>query len=302
MNTTHKKRGVALMALGVSCLTCGEAILKFLTSTYTPFQILLLRSLIVLFLLLLVWKKDKPFSEIFQVNIKDQLIRNGVLTLALVLAIYSLSLIPLFQYSSLFFSSPFFIIIFSILLLDEKVNKTIWLSLAAGFLGVVLVFNPSSDFFLEFGCIAALLSAVFYGLGIVLTSKLSRVNSPLLMTLWYTGVCLVVGLCGSLGSAFSFHGEDVFLFLLAALLNIGANFAITKSFQCAQASYLAPLEYLAIPLSALLGYLIWTQLPEEGAVIGSLFIVASGLYIFKKEKKQLDGEKKETVALSGDSL
>ena len=288
------------MARGVGFLTCGEAVLKLLTSTYSPFQILFFRSLIALPFLLLFWRKDNSFQSLFHVNIKDQLIRSGVLTLAIVLAILSLSLIPLFQYSSLFFSSPLFIVIFSILLLSETASKTTWLSLILGFLGVIIVFNPQRSILLDIGSLAALLSAVFYGLGVVLSSKLSRIHSPLLMTLWYMGTCLGVGLCGSLESIFSFSLSDVPFFSLAAFLNVGTNFTITKSFQYAQASYLAPIEYIAIPLSVFLGYMIWEQFPSEGMVIGSLLIVGSGLYIFKREKRRVD--EKEEVVVSGDAL
>ena len=289
------------MAFGVSFITCGESVVKLLTLDYSPFQILFIRSAIALPLLLILWKKDKPFTDIFRVNVKDQLIRNGVLALAILLAFFSLSLIPLFQYSSLFFSSPFFIVIFSIFLLGETVSKAIWLSLITGFLGVVIIFNPSSSFLFEIGSLAAILAAAFMGLGMVLTSKLSKLTSPLLMTLWYTGTCLIVGMCGSLGHPLSLHLNDFLFFGLTAFFNIGANLTIIKSFQCTPASYLAPVQYLAIPLSALLGYLIWEQLPGEGTLIGSLLVIGSGLYIFKREKKLLE-EKKEDVILGGDVL
>lgn len=293
--------GVFYMTLGVTFLTIGEAILKLLTDDYTPFQILFIRSFISLPFLLCLWKRKNSLGQIFHLQLKAQLIRSGTLTLALLFAIFSLSLIPLFQYSSLFFSSPFFMVMFSALLLGEKVTKNLWLILCIGFGGVILVFNPSSDLLFEIGSLAALVSAVLYGLGMVLTSKLSRTTSPLLMTIWYTSTCFIVGLFGTLGSTFSLSWNEFFLFSLAAFLNIGANLSIPKSFQFAQVSFLDSLEYIAIPLSFLLGYWLWMQLPEPEALVGSFLIICSGLYIFKRENKDKVKDKDERL-LSGDII
>ncbi len=274
------------MGIGICLLSVGDVFLKILSSTYSPFHVLLMRSLIALPFLLLLLKKKQNLSNIFQVNVKAQILRNGALSLSLLLRIYSLSLLPLAEYSVLFCSGPFFMALLAIPLLGETVSKTHWMCILAGLGGVIIALNPSPHHMIQSGGITTLIAAFLYGIGVVLTSKLGRKTSSLVQTIWHAMTCTVVSLCGALFIPFSFLLSDLPYFLAAGLIYIVANVTITESFKLAPTSYTAPLNYTSILWASLFGYLLWNQWPEANLIAGAILIVGSGIVMISDDRKK----------------
>ncbi|MBA3814569.1 MAG: EamA family transporter [Alphaproteobacteria bacterium] len=217
MSFPNKSKGLLLMGLGIFLLSVGEVFLKTLSSTYSPFQIMFMRSLLALPILFLLLKRNQNLSAIFCLDIKAQVLRNGILSCASLLCIYSLSLLPLAEYSVLFFSKPLFIALLSIFLLGKRLSKIGWLCILTGFIGVAIALNPVCHHMIQWGGIAVLTSAFLYGVGAVLTSKQGRQISSLILTIWHAMAYVVLGLCGTLHLPFSFHLADLPYFLEAGL-------------------------------------------------------------------------------------
>ncbi len=267
-------------------LSLGDVLLKLLSSTYSPFHIILMRALVGLPFLLILLKRKQNFSEIFQIDVKVQLLRNGALSIALLLTIYSLSLLPLAEYSVLFSSGPFFIALLSVPLLGESVSKTRWLCILVGFIGVVIALNPSPYHMIQFGGITALLAAILYGTGVVLTSLQARKTSSLVQIIYHAITCIVVGLCGTFFIPIPISLSDLPYFLMAGFLYIATNVTITESFKWAPTSYTAPVNYTAILWASLFGYVIWDQWPEINLIAGAVLIVGSGIFMIFDERRQ----------------
>lgn len=295
-----KVNGVFLMIIGVSCLSCVDALMKFLTSAYSPFQIIMMRSLIALPVLLLIYTRKNRLSSLLNVNIKGQMIRNGFLILALILCIYSLSVLPLIEYSVLFFSSPILIALFSIPILKESVNRTVWVGVLGGFLGVIFALNPSVGLFKVEGLIA-LSAAFFYALGVVFTSKLSKQTPSLIMVIWFTGSCLIVGTIGTVFSYTPVQIADLPVFGGAAILNIAANLLITESFRRTKTSLTASINYSSIVWAGVIGYIIWGEVPQAHLLIGGVIIVGSGILVLFQDKKNRRREKSQIPGFKGES-
>jgi len=267
-------------------LSIGDVFFKVLSSAYSPFHIILMRSLLALPFLLILLKRKQNLSEIFQINLKAQLIRNGALSIALLLTIYSLSLLPLAEYAVLFSSGPFFIALLSIPLLGESVSRTRWCCIIAGFIGVVIALNPSPQHMIQFGGMTALMGAFLYGIGVVITSHQGRKTPALVQTICHAITCIFVGLCGTLFIPISFVLSDLPYFLGSGCIYIAANLTITESFKLAPTSYTAPMNFTAILWASLFGYMIWDQWPEANLIAGAILIVGSGIYMIFDERKK----------------
>lgn len=274
------------MGIGIFLLSVGDVFLKTLASTYSPFQIMLVRSLLALPFLLLLLKRKQNLSEILCVDVKTQLLRNGIFSCASLLCIYSLSLLPLAEHSVLFFSEPLFIALLSIPFLGEAVSTVRWVCILTGFIGVIIAMNPSTYQFTHFGGLIALAAAFLYGVGAVLTSKQGRSISSLVLTIWHAMTYIMVGLSGTLYNPFSFLLIDAPYFLAAGLIYIGANLAITESFKQAPTSYTTLLNYTTILWAGLFGYLFWNQWPEANLIMGAILIVGSGIFMIFSERKK----------------
>ena len=68
-----------------------------------------------------------------------------------------------------------------------------------------------------------------------------------------------------------------------AFFGVIAQFAVTKAYTIASPSLIAPFEYTALIWSALLGYLLWNDIPDAYAIAGAVLILGSGVYIIHRE-------------------
>ena len=80
---------------------------------------------------------------------------------------------------------------------------------------------------------------------------------------------------------------DAYLMIVGvAFFGVIAQFAVTKAYAIASPSLIAPFEYTALIWSAILGYLVWNDIPDLYAIIGAFLIIASGIYIIHREAIQ----------------
>ncbi|HLQ86797.1 MAG TPA: DMT family transporter [Salinisphaeraceae bacterium] len=219
----------------------------------------------------------------------------GALLGASSLAIFTaVKYMPLADTIAIFFVEPFILTAFSALFLRERVGWPQWLAIATGFLGALIVINPS---FSRFGVVAVLplVSAAMFASYMLLNRALGRRDSPL--TMQYAagiGGSLLLGLA-LLGGGLS--GSANFLPSLPAtklawllVLCIGAisaycHLLIVAAFQKIPASILAPLQYLEIVSASIIGYLVFNDFPSPTKLFGIAVIVLSGLFIFWRQER-----------------
>ena len=220
----------------------------------------------------LVWT-DKP---------KLQLIRGLILLTANVCFFYSISIISLAKALTLAFIAPLIVTAFSPIFLGEKVGFRRWSAVIIGFIGSMVVIRPG---FVEINLasIAAIGTGILYAFYIIVTRKLHNSDHPLL-TLLLTG--LVGAIIGSLIMPIVWVQPSItewyMMFAIGFFASIGHLFLIL-SLRFADASKLAPFGYFEIVTNIIIGYYYFNHLPDLFHFIGLLIIIASGIYIFKRE-------------------
>ena len=164
----------------------------------------------------------------------------------------------------------------------EKVGIRRWLAVIFGFLGSLIVLRPG---FVEINLasIAALGTGILYGFYLIVTKKLHKSDHPLL-TLLLTGV--VGAIIGSLIMPIVWVQPSItewyMMFAIGFFASIGHLFLIL-SLRYADASKLAPFGYFEIVTNIIIGYYYFNHLPDLFHFIGLFIIIASGIYIFKRE-------------------
>ena len=220
----------------------------------------------------LVWT-DKP---------KLQLIRGLILLTANVCFFYSISIISLAKALTLAFIAPLIVTAFSPIFLGEKVGFRRWSAVIIGFIGSMVVIRPG---FVEINLasIAAIGTGILYAFYIIVTRKLHNSDHPLL-TLLLTGV--VGAIIGSLIMPIVWVQPSItewyMMFAIGFFASIGHLFLIL-SLRFADASKLAPFGYFEIVTNIIIGYYYFNHLPDLFHFIGLFIIIASGIYIFKRE-------------------
>ena len=255
---------------------------KYLSSTLPVLQITWSRYfftvVIVLPIMLIFFRKNLTWTE----QPRLQLIRGLLLFCANILFFYSISVISLAKALTLAFIAPLIVTILSPILLNENVGFRRWAAVITGFIGSLIVLRPG---FVEINLasIAALGTGVLYGFYLIVTKKLHKSDHPLL-TLLLTGV--VGAIIGSLIMPIVWVQPSItewyMMFAIGFFASIGHLFLIL-SLRFADASKLAPFGYFEIVTNIIIGYYYFNHLPDLFHFIGLFIIIASGIYIFKRE-------------------
>jgi drug/metabolite transporter (DMT)-like permease len=75
------------------------------------------------------------------------------------------------------------------------------------------------------------------------------------------------------------------LLLVLATLSFAGHFGLAAAYKFAPVAIIAPLEYTAMPVAVLLGFLIWGDWPTWGTVAGIPFVIGSGIFIVWRESR-----------------
>ena len=289
-------------AIAVTCFSLNDMLIKFLSGDYALHQIVLIRSIIGLTILLAVFI---PFSGSFAVlktqRVGVHLMRGGCVVFANLTFFLGLSVLPLAEATAIFFISPFLISLFSILFLKEKVGLHRWSALAMGLIGIVIILRPGTEAF-KLVALLPIAAAFGYAMLHILTRHIGKTESALTMSFYiqvtFVLICAGFGLVAgdgqfaqpeSLALDFLFRewgavaGNDMPIFLVIGCASAFGGFFISQAYRMAEAAYIAPFEYIAMPLSIIWGLVIFGEKPSLTVLIGIALIIASGLYVIWRE-------------------
>ena len=222
----------------------------------------------------------------------------------MLLVFLSLQLIPIALVTALAQSSAIFVTMLAPIFLNEKIGLKRWLAVIIGLCGVYFMTNPiaivkgSSDLS-TIGLIMATMSALTHaGLAISLR-RLGKTEHPTTSALLHNsfisilviaGITFfgssVIGVKGMYGYEILFS-PNYFMIILFILGFIGSfvQYFMTTSYKYADATILVTLRFIAIPLAAVFGYIIWDEVPTQNQIIGTVFILVSCLFITLREMK-----------------
>ena len=205
----------------------------------------------------------------------------------------AISVMPIADALAIAFIEPFLLLLVGKYVYGETVGPRRLGASVVGFIGVILVIQPS---FAAFGAVALypLGTAVFFGLYMLATRRISRNMSAIGMqyhTAWIGAVmCLPILVIADGSGIIALDPVMPSGIFWLWLFGVGAAAALSHIFMSYALSYapsstLAPLHYLEIVSAVALGYLVFGDLPNRLAVLGMIIIIGSGLYVIYREQK-----------------
>lgn len=276
--------GVAMMCLGVACLSVNDAIAKTLTDDYSAVQILFLRNLIALPAAVALAVRMGGTAALRSYRPAAHLVRGVLWLCAATLFFSGLRHLGLAEATTLVFAAPVFITALSALLLKEKVGWRRWSAVLVGFLGVVVVVRPGSAAF-QPAALFPVATALFYA-GLMISARwVDPRESVWTLMLYLVGAG---ALLGGLLTPFvwtAIRPEDLWLFFGIALFGTAGMTLMTQAFRFAPAAVIAPFDYTALLWATALGWLIWSEVPDLATYVGAGIIILSGLFIVFREQK-----------------
>jgi S-adenosylmethionine uptake transporter len=288
--------GVLLMLLGDLLFSLNDAMGKWLVSSFSVGQVLLVRS-IGSFVILGPMIARQGVGALYRVERVDlRLLRVLLATADVGLFYAAVAYLPLADVMTFYMAGPIYVAALSHFVLGETIGWRRWLAVIVGFAGVVIALRPSSAM-LSLPSVFGLVGSFSFALTLVLNRRLRNTSDTTLVT-WQMVAALLVGIVLGIGGWRSASLVDLGGMLMLGIVACGAHLMITRSLKLAPASLLAPLQYSLLVWAIALGFVIFGDVPDAQILIGSAVIVMAGLFIFHR-KNRVDGVPADSVAADG---
>jgi drug/metabolite transporter (DMT)-like permease len=291
------KLGALCAAVAVIFFSINDVAIKFLSGGYALHQVVLIRSVIGLVIILAV---IAPLTNGWAIartkRLRMHILRGLCVVFANMTFFLGLAAMPLADAVAIFFISPLVITVFSVIFLGETVGPRRWAAIAIGLVGVLIMMRPGTAAF-QIASFLPLAAAFGYASVHVIARRIGGTESAATMAfyiqLMFIAVSVVIGLAVGDGK-FGDQTDASLLFLLRAwswpavadypvFLVIGVGVAaggylISQAYRVAEVSYVAPFEYLALPMSVAWGMLLFNEFPDGWDYVGMTLILGAGLF------------------------
>ena len=286
-NQKHQPlKGIFLFITAIFLISIVDTICKFFTKDLHAIQIVwgyLIGINVTLWIFFFL--KGKKLSKLVKSKkLVLQIIRPAFLICSISSLFIGLTYLPIAEATAIGFVAPLFITALSVPILKEKVGIHRWSAVLFGFLGVIIIVRPGTEFW-HIASIMPLLGAFFFALFQIFTRLLSTTENTY-TTLFYTGIgglgwsSLMVPFVWSPMLRIHF-----FVFFSIGIMGAIAHLCMISAFDRAEASFLAPYNYTKLLWVAVLGYIIFGDIPSLEMWLGAFIIVSAGFYVFSREKK-----------------
>jgi drug/metabolite transporter (DMT)-like permease len=290
MGTRTNLRGIAAMLMAAALFSLMDSGLKLLSPHYPALQVASMRALSSLPLVLAYVAWRGAFPGLLRVRWPLHLLRGALGIGMLSLFTFALRQLPLAEAYSIFFVAPLLITALSVPFLGERVEPARWLAIFVGLVGVLVVLRPSGSGLFTLGGLAVLGASLFYSISAITVRIAGRTDSSESQVFW---LMTLVGVGAGLMAAphwTAIRGEHAWILVGVAISGFLGQLAITEAFRHGEASAIAPFEYSALAWGMGLDWALWRTLPDRYTLLGGAIIIASGIYLVRRERRHLEAE------------
>ena len=279
-------RGIFLYVSQVLCFLTIGGLVKELAPYFQITELLLVRFVFSLAILIPAIQHKGGFGLLRTGYPLDHVIRTSCGMAALGCSFVAISGALLADATAVILSSPIFAVVLAFVVLSEKLSWSRGFAVIVGFIGILMIVRPG------FGTsnpalYAALGSAIFFSFVMVWLRKLNRTEHPLCISFYYNlcGTTVFVLWTVAMGFSLTWINEPKLLGLILLLGVIGAvqQILLSYSFRYADASLLAPFDYLSLPFALIAGFIFWHEMPDWLSLMGASTIVGCGILLMTQE-------------------
>jgi drug/metabolite transporter (DMT)-like permease len=288
-------RGIAMKVCSIVLFVCMSSLIKLGGEGLATGQITFFRSFFAMFPIL-GWLavNGELKGSLRTANPVGHFYRGFIGVSSMALGFYGIVHLPLPEYIAIGYAQPLFAVIAGWLMLGEIVRRYRWSAVAAGFVGVVIILWPRLEAIRNgtlgvegtMGAVAVLAAAAISAVAMVHVRQLVRTENTPTIVLYFS-------LSSSCFALLTLpFGWVAMAPMSAALLIVGGFFGgagqilLTESYRYADVSAVAPFEYTSIIWGTIAGYFLFSELPDETLILGTIIVIGSGIFIIYRENKR----------------
>ncbi|QKC83676.1 DMT family transporter [Mesorhizobium sp. NZP2077] len=273
------------MALSITSFLGMSVAGRATTAELNVFQVLELRSVIGLLILLPLVLTSGGFAAMLTQRPLAHIARNVVHYTGQAAWLYALTLIPLAVLISIEFTTPIWTAILAVTFLGERLSRPKLAAVVLGLIGVVVIVRPGVGS-IDPGHLVVLGAAVCFGISLVLVKSLTRTDSVVRIIFWMLTIQSAVGLIPAL---YVWRTPSLELWpwiLLIAFTGMSSHFCMARALTYAEATVISPMDFLRVPLSALVGWLLYHEQIDAFTAGGALLILMGNLLNLQRKPVQ----------------
>lgn len=283
---TDNRLGIGYMVLAMLLMASVDAQTKYLSQTLPVLQVAWFRQLgLLVGMLAIIGASGLQVLRTARPGL--QLLRGALAVGSAVCFILAISRVPLVDAAAVTFVAPLVVTVMGAVLLGEPVGIRRWAAAIVGFTGAMIVLRPGLGV-VHPAALFALGSAFMFASRQVLSRVLADSDSTR-TTLAYTalvGSALLTIPLPFIWQAPQTVVEFVLLAGIGVLAGLG-ELCVIKALEVGEAVAVAPMQYTTLLWTTVYGWLLFADLPDLWTLVGSLIVVASGLYTFHRERRRM---------------
>ena len=301
MQKVNNSKAIILILIGMTVFSIQDTFIKLLSDNTNIYLIYFARCLIGL-AVIFSYLRIKKIPIVIKTHYPLlTLVRTSAFFIGFSLYYYSLTKLSLALAVTLFFVSPFFVTIFSMLIIGEKIGFRRWMAIFIGFVGVYLVMDPKIQNFNIYS-LFPIACAICYSFTVVIQKKTSDKDSLFsqIIHIYFSAIIFSFFIKTSLSfidfnpstiEQYSFllmqwkitNLIDFILILTIGITGVTGFLCLFGAYNIGSPSVIAPFEYVIILWAILISWLLWGETLNSNAFLGIFFIISAGMYTFFRE-------------------
>lgn len=276
-------KGILWALVATAMFTLAAAVAKIAVDHYHVLQILFFRQLLVFLSALPSMAKNFPQNLKTQ-HPKIHCLRLIGAFIALCCSIWGVAVLPLTTATTLWFTQVFFVTLIAVAFLNEQAGIHRKIAMVCGFLGVIVVMRPGVEGTLNIHTLIPVVGALGAAVAVSCVRKLSQTESTATLLAYQA---IFVGLLAGIPLFWLWTSPDLYGYAL--LLGMGVLATVgqwvgVKSLRLGEASVVSNIEYVKLVYAAILGFVLFAEIPDAYTLTGAGIIILSCLYLYHRER------------------
>ena len=282
-NRAAAVRGISWMVLAAIGYSVNAGLVKQLSGELNPMETVFWRTVVGVAFLLPWMIARKGMAARFPMQRLPLFLLRGVLTyFAMLTTYYALAHIAIADVQALQFTMPLFSILAVVLVVHERAGMGTWVACVVGFAGTLVILRPGFEE-MSLAALAAVASAALYSVSNLVIKILGRTEDTTTITLYGNVVMLPLALLPLL---FNWRWPGLasvpWIIALGVFTTLG-QWALARAISSADARVVWPFDFLRLPFTVVIGYVMFSQLPGPWTWVGAVLIFGSAYYVIRRE-------------------
>ncbi len=280
-------RVILWMMGGLLSFSTMAVAIRALAGTFSVFEIQSFRAAVALIILIsLALLRPSLRKELPPRHLALHLTRNTIHFASGLGWVTALTVLPLATVFAIEFTTPAWVAILALLFLGERMSVSRAGAVVLGFVGVLVILRPGLAT-VHPAALLVLAAALGYAITFVITKKLTRTISTYTILVWMNAIQLPLALAGA-DPAFltKLTTTTVLPAIAMGVTGILSHFCVTQAFRHGDATVVMPIDFLRVPLIALVGWLFYREGIDVFVLAGAAIIAAGILWNLRSETRR----------------